>query len=157
MAILSSFNLLFLRISFLLTLAFYCLKDVNIILNNSYFDILTQAMGLPAVQMSRFSGQLGLFSVLFALLAVNDLIPLLENNKQYFFSMVPIRLTGFFILTTLSYWGQDYYYLHNNAVFIYCFIEVWINFLIYTSIREERNADAIVQRKAMSEAELISE
>lgn len=126
-------------------------------MNNSYFDILTQAMGLPAVQMSRFSGQLGLFSVLFALLAVNDLIPLLENNKQYFFSMVPIRLTGFFILTTLSYWGQDYYYLHNNAVFIYCFIEVWINFLIYTSIREERNADAIVQRKAMSEAELISE
>lgn len=95
MAILSSFNLLFLRISFLLTLAFYCLKDVNVILNNSYFDVLTQAMDLPAIQMSRFSGQLGLFSVLFVLLAINDLIPLLEDNRQYFFSMVPVRLTAF--------------------------------------------------------------
>lgn len=154
MAILSSFNLLFIRISFLLTLAFYCLKDVNIILNNSYFDVLTQAMNLPAIQMSRFSGQLGFFSVLFVLLAINDLIPLLEDNRQYFFSIIPVRLTGFFILTTVSYWGQDYYYLHNNVVFIYSFVEVWLNFLIYTSIREERNADVIVQKKAQSEAEL---
>ncbi|KAK5960761.1 Ilm1p PWA37_002198 [Arxiozyma heterogenica] len=156
MAILSSFNLLFLRISLLLTLAFYCLKDVNIILNNSYFDVLTQAMNLPAIQMSRFSGQLGFFSVLFVLLAINDLIPLLEDNKQYFFSVVPVRLTVFFILTTVSYWGQDYYYLHNNVVFIYSFAEVWLNFLIYTSIREERNADIIIQKKALSEAELIN-
>ena len=154
MAILSSFNLLFIRISFLLALAFYCLKDVNIILNNSYFDVLTQAMNLPAIQMSRFSGQLGFFSVLFVLLAINDLIPLLEDNRQYFFSIIPVRLTGFFILTTVSYWGQDYYYLHNNVVFIYSFVEVWLNFLIYTSIREERNADVIVQKKAQSEAEL---
>lgn len=156
MAILSSFNLLFIRISFLLTLAFYCLKDVNIILNNSYFDVLTQAMNLPAIQMSRFSGQLGFFSVLFVLLAINDLIPLLEDNRQYFFSIIPVRLTGFFILTTVSYWGQDYYYLHNNVVFIYSFVEVWLNFLIYTSIREERNADVIVQKKAQSEAELLN-
>ena len=156
MAILSSFNLLFIRISFLLTLAFYCLKDVNIILNNSYFDVLTQAMNLPAIQMSRFSGQLGFFSVLFVLLAINDLIPLLEDNRQYFFSIIPVRLTGFFILTTVSYWGQDYYYLHNNVVFIYSFVEVWLNFLIYTSIREERNTDVIVQKKAQSEAELLN-
>lgn len=154
MAILSSFNLLFVRISFLFTLAFFCLKDVNSILNNSYFDILTQAMGLPAVQMSRYSGQLGLFSVVFALLAITDLIPLLEENKQFFFSMVPTRLTIFFILTSVSYWGQDYYYLHNNVVFVYCFAEVWLNFLIYSSIREERNAHVIVQKNEISHAEL---
>ena len=113
-------------------------------------------MNLPAIQMSRFSGQLGFFSVLFVLLAINDLIPLLEDNRQYFFSIIPVRLTGFFILTTVSYWGQDYYYLHNNVVFIYSFVEVWLNFLIYTSIREERNTDVIVQKKAQSEAELLN-
>lgn len=30
-------------------------------------------------------------------------------------------------------------YLHNNAVFAYGFIEIWTNFLIFTSLREERN------------------
>ncbi|CAL9734008.1 hypothetical protein MOSE0_D02476 [Monosporozyma servazzii] len=154
MAILSSFNLIFVRISFLFTIAFFCFKDVNSILNNSYFDIFTVAMDLPAVQMSRYSGQLGLFGAVFALLAVSDLIPLLEENKQYFFSMVPTRLTIFFILTTASYWGSDYYYLHNNVVFIYVFAEVWLNFLIYNSIREERNAHVVVQKNAITHAEL---
>lgn len=111
-------------------------------------------MDLPALQMSRYSAQLGLFGVVFALLAVCDLVPLLEDNKQYFFSMVPTRLTIFFILTTVSYWGQDYYYLHNNVVFIYSFVEVWLNFLIYNSIREERNAHVVVQKNEITHAEL---
>lgn len=155
MALLSSFNLLFIRIAFLLTVAFFCLKNVNSILNNSYFEIFTQAMDLPGVQMSQYSAQLGVFSIAFVLLALNDLIPLLENNKQYFYSIVPVRLMGFFILTTVSYYGHDYYYLHNNCVFIYSFVEVWLNFLIYNSIREERNAHVVVQKNEISTAELM--
>lgn len=103
--------------------------------------VLTQAMNLPALQMSPYSAQLGIVSFLFALSAINDLIPLLEKNTRHFQSVVPFRLMIFFIVTGLSFLLQDNLYLHNNAVFVYGFCEVWMNFLIFVALRDERNDD----------------
>ncbi|GCF00210.1 hypothetical protein ZYGM_002237 [Zygosaccharomyces mellis] len=141
MAALSSVNGLFLRVAFLLTISFFCFKNVNSILENSYVVILTHSMNLPMLAMSPYSGQLGIFGVLFLMLAFSDLLPLLESNHKYFHSIVPARLTVYFILTSLSYLWTSNLYLHNNAVFLFCFNEVWLNFVIYGSIREERNEE----------------
>lgn len=156
MGVLSSFNVIFVRITFLSTLAFFCLKDVNIMLKHSFVVVLTQAMNLPALTLSSHSAQLGLFSILFILMATNDLIPLLEKNKKYFESIVPVRLMLFFVLTGLSYYLEDNLYLHNNAVFIYSFCEVWINFLIFSAVREERNSD-IERDNQFMDSQLIGE
>ena len=138
MAILSSVNVLYFRVAFLLTLAFLSYKDVTIILTNSYFLLFTQAMRLPQLVISQYSAQLGLVGLLFMLLALSDFIPLLEDNRMYFYSMVPVRLLVYFIIVGLAYFWESNYYLHNNAVFLYGLCEVWMNFIIYNSLREER-------------------
>lgn len=138
MAVLSSVNVLYFRVALLCSIAYFCFKDVNSILDNSYFLVFTQAMDLPQLVLSRHSAQLGLFGVLFVLLAFTDLIPLLEDNKMYFYSIVPTRLLAYFIIATLAYAWQSNLFLHNNAVFIYAFVEIWLNFVIYNSLREEK-------------------
>ncbi|CAI4044011.1 hypothetical protein SKDZ_10G3140 [Saccharomyces kudriavzevii ZP591] len=134
-------NIAFFRVAFLFTIAFFCVKNVNSILQNTYFLVLTQAMNLPELTLSRYNGQLGLFAILFVLNGIHDLIPLLENNVKYFQSIVPVRLLIFFILTGTSYLWESNFYIHNNSVFIYCFAEVWINFLLYNAVREEKNEE----------------
>lgn len=141
MAAISAVNGLFVRVVFLFTLAFLCFKDVNSLLQNSYMMVFTQAMNLPALTMSPHSAQLGLFGVLFLFASVSDLVPLLEKNMRYFNSVVPFRLFIFFALTACSYLWESNLYLHNNAVFTYCFIEVWVNFVILGALREERNEE----------------
>ncbi|CAB4255613.1 similar to Saccharomyces cerevisiae YJR118C ILM1 Protein of unknown function [Maudiozyma barnettii] len=138
MTVLTSVNVLYFRVAYLCSLGFFCFKNVNSILDNSYFLVFTQAMDLPQLTMSQYSAQLGLFGVLFGMLAFTDLIPLLEDNKTYFYSIVPIRLLAYFVIATLSYTWKSNLFLHNNVIFIYCFSEIWINFVIYNSLREEK-------------------
>lgn len=118
-------------------------------------EVFTEAMNLPSVQISPYSTQLGIICLLFVFMGLNDLIPLLEDNKQYFLSMVPFRLLCFFIITGLSYFMMDNYFVHNNVVFIYSFMEIWLNFLIYNCLRDERNEDFKLQNKILEEAELL--
>ncbi|SJM88229.1 related to protein ILM1 [Zygosaccharomyces bailii] len=157
MAALSSVNGLFLRITFLLSISFFCFKNVNSILENSYVIILTQSMRLPMLTMSPYSGQLGTFGILFLMLAFSDLLPLLESNRKYFYSIVPARLTIYFVLTALSYLWTSNLYLHNNAVFLLCFNEVWMNFVIYGAIREERNEEFKRSSQFINNSELLEE
>lgn len=153
MAAISSFNGLFVRVVFLFALAYFCFVDINKILENSYVLVLTQAMNLPGLMMSKNSAQLGVFGILFLLSAVQDLIPLLETNKKHFNSIVPVRLLIFFILTGMSYMWESNFYVHNNAVFIYSFIEVWINFVVFGALREERNNEFTRVREGYTEEE----
>ncbi|OXB42681.1 hypothetical protein B1J92_H00550g [Nakaseomyces glabratus] len=156
MGILSAQNLILLRSALLLTIAFFCIKNVNSILQNSFFLVLSQAMELPALSMSQYSGQLGMFSILFFFAALNDLVPLMEDNKTYFRSIVPVRLTVFFIIGAIAYLWTENLYFHNNAVFIYCFIEIWINFLLLNAVREERNEEFKREHRFMND-DLIEE
>lgn len=157
MTVLTSVNVLYFRVAYLFTLAFFCFKNVNSILDNSYFLVFTQAMALPQLTMSQHSAQLGLFGVLFGMLAITDLIPLLEDNRLYFYSIVPIRLLGYFIIATLSYVMRSNYYLHNNVIFIYSFSEIWINFAIYNSLREEKEIRYRTEEKRRYNDEEIEE
>ncbi|KAL3230838.1 Protein ILM1 [Nakaseomyces bracarensis] len=157
MGILSSQNLILFRTSLLLTIAFFCIKDVNCILQNTYFIVLTQAMDLPALTISPYSGQLGLISFIFFLLAVHDIIPFLEGNKVYFRSIVPARLTVYFIIGAVSFLWTDNLYVHNNGVFIYTFVEIWINFLLLNAVREERNEDFRQEHQFLNEDAIIEE
>ncbi|CCF55759.1 hypothetical protein KAFR_0A03240 [Kazachstania africana CBS 2517] len=156
MAALNSVNTLFFRIVFLLTISFFCFKDINVILENSYFQTFTDAMNLPSLTLSKYNAQLGLFGVLFAYLALLDFIPLLENNTMYFYSIVPVRMLLFFVFTTLSYMWESNLYLHNNSVFVYSFSEVWINFIIYSALREEKNNE-VNQRSKFINEEFLTE
>ncbi|CCD24342.1 Ilm1p NDAI_0D00280 [Naumovozyma dairenensis CBS 421] len=155
-SVLSSLNVLYFRITFLLTISYCCFKDVNLILQNTYFLILTQAMNLPALQLPQHSGQLGLFGILFIFSALNDIVAILENNKKYLNSIVPIRLLGFFVLTGISFLWETNLFIHNNSVFIYSFLEMWINFVIYNSLREEKNEEFKLQNRFMNDS-LIEE
>lgn len=157
MAAISSFNGLFFRVAMLFALAFFCFKDVNSILQNSYMAVFTQAMNLPALSMSQYSAQLGLFGILFLFAAVSDLIPLLERNQKYFNSVVPFRLFMFFTLAGLAYLWESNLYLHNNVVFTYCFIEVWVNFIVLGALREERNEQFKSSNQFSSQAIIVEE
>ncbi|QLG71705.1 hypothetical protein HG535_0C00540 [Zygotorulaspora mrakii] len=141
MATISSSNGLFLRVAFLFALAYFCFIDVSKILESSYFLFFTHAMNLPGLLLSKTSAQVGIFGLLFLLLALHDLVPLVENNKAYFNSVVPIRLMVFFVLTAMSYLWESNLYVHNNVVFTYSFVEVWINFVVLGALREEKNND----------------
>lgn len=114
-------------------------------------------MRLPMLTMSPYSGQLGTFGILFLMLAFSDLLPLLESNRKYFYSIVPARLTIYFVLTALSYLWTSNLYLHNNAVFLLCFNEVWMNFVIYGAIREERNEEFKRSSQFINNSELLEE
>lgn len=157
MTVLTSVNVLYFRVAYLFTLAFFCFKNVNSILDNSYFLVFTQAMALPQLTMSQYSAQLGLIGMLFGMLAFTDLIPLLEDNRTYFYSIVPIRLLGYFVVATLSYTWRSNYYLHNNVIFIYSFSEIWINFVIYNSLREEKEVRYRTEEKRRYNDETIEE
>ncbi|CCK70256.1 Ilm1p KNAG_0D05180 [Huiozyma naganishii CBS 8797] len=157
MGVLSSVNVLFVRIAFLFTLSYLVLKDVNIILENSYLEILSQSMNLPAIAMNKYSAQLGMVSMLFVTLALGDLVPLLEDNKMYFGSAVPVRLLIFFVVTGLSYIWEGNLYIHNNVVFAYSFVEVWLNFIIYNSLREEKMETFKAKSQVMAASELLDE
>ncbi|BAO41723.1 Protein ILM1 [Kluyveromyces marxianus] len=141
MGLLSSVNVTYFRIVFLFGLAYLSVANVDAILSNNLLMVLTQAMDLPALQISPYSAQLGLISLLFALSAIHDLIPLLENNKKHFQSVVPFRLMIFFIMSSLSILLTNNLYLHNNVMFVYGFCEIWMNFLIFVALRDERNND----------------
>lgn len=122
-----------------MTLAFFSVKDVELILNHNFIIILARAMYLPELHIPRHSAQLGMVSVLFFLLAVSDLLPLLENNLAYFDSVVPFRLLAFFVLAGVSYLRESNLYFHNNAVFVYCFCEIIMHFMIYTAIKDDQS------------------
>ncbi|SCU85607.1 LAFA_0D16666g1_1 [Lachancea sp. 'fantastica'] len=153
MGLLSSVNITFFRVGFLAFLAFACLKDVNIILSNASFLMFTKAMNLPALVMPSYSAQLGLFAVVFSLMALQDFIPLLERNTTYFESIVSLRLFFFFAITAYGYCVSGNLFLHNNAVVIYGACEIWINFLIFTALRDEKNERFKVANRVVLEDE----
>lgn len=77
--------------------------------------------------------------MILGLLGLTDLIQLFVDNVKYFESIVPTRLTIFFGVSAYSYLVTDST-LHNDFVFVYSFLEIWFNFLLYNILREEKHA-----------------
>ncbi|ODQ60171.1 hypothetical protein WICANDRAFT_78788 [Wickerhamomyces anomalus NRRL Y-366-8] len=70
-----------------------------------------------------------LFAVLLAVIGVTDLVPYLEDNSDYFDSVVPIRFFAFFILAVVSYLG-DFALLNSPLVLGYSILEAIVNGLM---------------------------
>ncbi|ODV60916.1 Ilm1p ASCRUDRAFT_8489 [Ascoidea rubescens DSM 1968] len=184
MALFSSITLNYFRICFLLSIAYYIIKDPNALLLNNYVIIFGKSLELPIIDnLSSHSNDnlLGLFSVLFIVFALNDLIvivsllnvPIFKNlnsttptlvidqdnnridpndssnldryefntsNKLYYIyfeNLIPFRLLVLFFIIIYSYFSANYYF-YNDLVILYCFLEIWINFMIYNSLKQEK-------------------
>lgn len=137
MQFLTSKTLLYVRCAFLLWLAFYMLKSPLTICSVNFSILLGQAMRLPIVEVSPNNPLFGVLSLFIALFAISDLIPILAENTAYFETLIPVRLLLFFILGAFCM-ASEYALIANNLVFTYSFLEIWINFLIFNNLRDEK-------------------
>lgn len=156
MAFLSAAKLIYIRVFALLGLSFLFVRNPLAITEAPSVQILTLAMRLPEVVLEKGNPVFGLLLVMFTLLALADLVPMLSGNVVYFEQVLPVRLLMFFGLGAASYLLESAYF-GNNLVFIYSFVEVWANFLIYTSLREEAVENAKKWYQKQKRMQLSSE
>ncbi|CAK7905726.1 hypothetical protein CAAN1_14S03906 [[Candida] anglica] len=137
MQFLTARTLLYFRVCFLATITYFCLKDPSLIVSSGFVILLGQAMELPTVMVDTSNPIWGLLALAFGSLTIADLVPLFADNIEYFESVVPARLTVYFILGAYSFAGNSEF-LCNNLVFVFAFFEIWFNFLIFNNLRDER-------------------
>ncbi|SGZ48999.1 CIC11C00000002271 [Sungouiella intermedia] len=137
MQFLTSKTLLYARVAFLLWLAFYLLKNPVAITSVNFSILLGQAMRLPIVDVSPNNPLFGVLSLFISMFAISDLIPAIADNIAYFETLIPSRLFAFFALGGFCM-ISDYSLIANNLVFTYSFLEIWIHFLIFNNLRDEK-------------------
>lgn len=139
MQFLTSRTLIYIRAILLLMGAFWIATDPKSLCHLNFILLLGEAMNLPAIPVDESFPGWGMISLLLGSLAISDLIPSLADNIQYFETIVPTRLFGYFVLGTYTYLVEDKVF-GNNVIFVYSFMEIWINFLIYNNLRDEKYA-----------------
>lgn len=137
MQFLSAKTVVYIRILGLVTFLFFLLKDPSTLFNSNFSLLLGEAMRLPIVQVTQGNPILGLLALFIGFFALSDLVPALAENTAHFETLVPVRL-GFFFLLGLFCMVSEYGPLSNNIVFTYAFLEIWLNFLIYSNLRDEK-------------------
>lgn len=137
MQFLTSKTLLYTRSGFLLWLAFYLLKNPVAVTSVNLSILLGQAMRLPIIEASPNNPLFGVLSLFISVSAISDLIPAIAENTAYFETIVPVRLFGFFVVGAFCL-ISDYSLIANNLVFTYTFLEIWINFVIFNNLRDEK-------------------
>lgn len=137
MQFLTAKSVLYLRLAGLTYLAFTLLKSPTTVVNANVTVLLGQAMNLPIVQVTSSNPLFGVLAVFLALQVLSELIPVMADNIMYFESMVPTRLMFFFALGLFCL-ISDYAPVANNLVFSYAFLEIWLNFLVYNNLRDEK-------------------
>lgn len=137
MQFLSSKAVLYLRIIGLTALLFLLLKSPTSIFNANFSLLLGQAMRLPTVTVSNENPLLGLVALFVFGVALSDLVPLMAENTQHFETLVPVRL-GFFFFLAIFCMISEYGPIANNIVFTYSFLEIWVNFVLFTNLRDEK-------------------
>ncbi|CDK29349.1 unnamed protein product [Kuraishia capsulata CBS 1993] len=134
---LSSQTLNYARICFLLSCAFFVLKDPTAVCRYSMLVLLAGSFKLPLVNLEPQDPRNGVISLFLLMLAVSDLVPLLESNVQYFESVVPTRVLILFTLAGFCYFSSSIY-VANSLVFGYVFMEIWFSLMIFSSLRDEK-------------------
>lgn len=137
MQFLTAKTILYARIVWLLYITYSLAFDPKSLSTIGFVILLGQAMDVKFVILEDTNPMLGITSLLFALLTLTDLIPILSENLPYFESMIPIRTIIFFIIGAYSYLAKQSI-LSNNLIFTYSFFEIWLNFLIYNNLRDEK-------------------
>ncbi|KAK6457790.1 increased loss of mitochondrial DNA protein 1 [Scheffersomyces xylosifermentans] len=137
MQFLTATSLLYIRVVFLLTIAFFLVRDPEKVGGAGFVVLLGQAMQVPIGFIKAGDPLLGILAVVFSSLAIGDVIPLLANNIDYFETVVPTRLAFFFGLAAYAYLINDSV-LSNALIITYSFLEIWFNFLIFNNLRDEK-------------------
>lgn len=137
MQFLTAATILYARVGLLVYLSFILLKSPSTIVNANFTLMLGQAMHLATVHASDKNPLFGLLALFIGSNAISDLIPLLAENIAYFETVVPTRLACYFLLGSFCL-VSDYGLIANNLVFTYSFVEIWLNFLIYNNLRDEK-------------------
>lgn len=137
MQFLTAKTLLYVRVLFLTFLCFYLVTDPEYLGNAGFVMLLGQAMEVKYAPLQESNPIIGLVVLFLGINALTDLIPLLADNLDFFETIVPTRLTVYFALAAYSYIGNSQYF-STSVVFVYCFLEVWINFLIFNNLRDEK-------------------
>lgn len=137
MQFLSSKTLIYIRSALLLWVSFLLLTSPVKVFSMNFPILLGQAMRLPTIEVSSTNPLFGVLSMFIAFSAISDIIPALAENINYFETYVPLRLFLFFCLGGFCI-VSDYGLIANNIVFTYSFMEIWINFLIYNNLRDEK-------------------
>ncbi|GEQ68778.1 hypothetical protein JCM33374_g2447 [Metschnikowia sp. JCM 33374] len=137
MQFLTAKTVLYLRVAGLTFIAFLLLKNPVKVANANITVLLGQAMNLPIVQATPGNPLFGILAVFVASSVLGDLIPIFAENIAYFETLVPTRLLFFFVLGSFCL-ISDYGLIANNLVFSYSFLEIWLNFLVYNNLRDEK-------------------
>lgn len=137
MQFLTSRSIIYIRVILLLTAAFWIATDAKSLIHSNVVLLFGEAMRLPIIPVDDKGPYNGIIAILLTTLAISDLIPCMADNIEYFETTVPTRLIGFFALGGYSYLIQDRTF-SNNVTFVYSFLEIWINLLIYNNLRDEK-------------------
>ena len=139
MQFLTSKTTLYIRTIALFVASFLLATNPKRLLEANFVHLLGEAMKLPRLEVNDNNELLGLLCILAFFLGFTDLIPLMADNVQHFEAIVPARLMVYFILTGYCYMMEGSF-LSNNVMFVYSFTEVWINFLTFNNLRDEKVA-----------------
>lgn len=139
MQFLTSRSVIYIRVILLLTGSFWIATDAQTLFHSNFVLLLGEAMRLPIIPVDNKSPLNGMISLLLGFLAIGDLIPCLADNIQYFETAVPARLLFYFMMAGYIYFVEDRMF-SNNVTFVYSFLEVWINYLVFSNLREEKYA-----------------
>lgn len=137
MQFLTSRAVIYIRVILLLTAAFWVATDAKTLFHSNFVLLLGEAMRLPIIPVDPKSPANGMIALVLGLNALTDLVPCMADNVEFFDTLIPTRLFGFFMLTAYVYLVEDRI-ISNNVTFVYAFLEVWINFLIFNNLRDEK-------------------
>ncbi|CUM66253.1 uncharacterized protein PRCAT00003913001 [Priceomyces carsonii] len=137
MQFLTAKSLLYVRVILLLVISFLLVKDPESLSTYGFILLLGKAMQVKLTILDPSNPLIGVLVTIIGTSAISDLIPLLADNIDYFETVVPTRLTGFFLLASFSYLAESQYF-STSLVFTYAFFEIWINFLIFNNLRDEK-------------------
>ncbi|KAI5955791.1 hypothetical protein KGF54_001293 [Candida jiufengensis] len=137
MQFLTGKSLLYIRILVLLIIAYYLVKDPDALSSAGFVILLGQAMQVPILKLNPNNQLIGLLSIFIVTTSLTDLIPLIAENWSFFETLVPTRLTFYFIITAYIYF-VPFSIISNSLIITYTMFEIWINFLIYNNLRDEK-------------------
>ncbi|GME72661.1 unnamed protein product [[Candida] boidinii] len=152
MALVSFTTLAYLRIAFFTLVSYYLIFDPKTVFDYDGVIVLSSAMKLPLLLVNEDSPIYGTIGVVLFMSIVSDLVPLLEDNRQYYEAVLPTKLLIFFCLASYSYLGS-YVYLCNSIVFCYTFVEIWFSILMFSSLKDE--SQSILKEKLVERNEKL--
>lgn len=137
MQFLTAKTLIYARIAILTTVSYVFVKDPTIITSSGFVMLLGQAMEVQFAKVDPSNPLLGFVALILFALALCDLVPIMAENLDHFDSLVPSRLAFYFCLCAYTYFAK-LSIVSNSLVFTYSFLEIWLNFLIYNNLRDEK-------------------